>query len=294
MQTARVSRIGTFATILAMATLLFGALGVPVAQADEGLDAHRIMQAVNERYQSFFDDPRQVDIDQTVTVSSLDQADVTTDGDYVAHLKGDQARVEAVESDTVQEAFRGNADLDLPDSRRFVWVHSGQETKVLHESGFLDKQGEGRQPVVESFVIRHHALPEALPAKYRSPLRHLEFDDVFLNARFRAYAATLDGEPVYVLQSLEDVRANDGSLIRNCQFWIDARELLLVKLQMEVQEALPEGDQREPAYLYVEQDMRTQFGVQLEDDVFELALPKAHRDLTDMVHERIRANGHGG
>lgn len=291
MKTARVSRIGVFAT-LTMA-LLFGSLITPVAQADEGLDARRIMQAVNQRYQSFFDDPRQVDIRETVTSSSLETANTTSANNHVVHLKGNQARWETVDSDTVQEAFRDRAEVDVPDSRRLVWVHSDQQTRAIHESGFLEKQADGsRQPIVESFVIDHDALPESMPNKFRNPLTHLEFDELFLNSAFRAYPSVLNGDAVYVLQSLQDLQANANSVIRNCTFWIDAQDLMLVKMRMDIQQTEPESPYQESVYLSIEQDIETNFDIELPDGIFDLALPKNHNDLTDMVHERLKANGY--
>jgi len=83
-----------------------------------------------------------------------------------------------------------------PAATRHVWVHTGKETRVLHESVPIDGK-----TVVKGMIIRHDQLPANIPMKYRAPLISNEFDKVFLEAQFSATARIYQGEWAYVLRA---------------------------------------------------------------------------------------------
>lgn len=269
---------------LALLILIFCA-AAPLVAADPPrsaqLDAHRIMEAVNAKYTSFMNEPREVQIHHTVLVTGLGQPDIELEETDLAYLQGDKARVETLSS-TVNVASPGKdrSAAQPPDQRRRVWVHDGKETRVLFESGLISTDGSPKS-VTQAFRIRHDQIPADLPQKIRTPLRSNEFDAVFLNAKFQAYPTVYRGRYVYVLQSLEPIVANDNGLILNCQFWIDAQDMLLLRMEMAIQQKTPE--QREPVYLTAVLDMVTTFGVSIDPAKFTLDLPRDAEDLTPTV-----------
>jgi len=258
--------------------------------ADDQLDPHRIMLAVNKRYQSFKNEPRTVTLNQTVRLSTLDLKDTVQEEKDVIFLQGEMARFESLSVSVISAPTPGvDAKVTKYEHRRRVWIHDGKETKVIHEAE-VDGPG-GKKPVVEAFVVRHHTLPKDFPEKFRAPLAQNEFDQTFLDGKYYVYPSTYQGRIVYVIQSIAPIRANDQSLILNCQFWIDAKELLLLHQEMEMQEKLPPDILREPAFITLRQDMETKFGMKIDPAKFTLDLPENAKDLTQMVIDHVSKAG---
>jgi hypothetical protein len=252
-----------------------------------GLDARRIMEAVNARYQEKINQPRVVRIDGTSAVRGLDQFTIVTVAEELAWLQGDKARVEQVFSEVTVEGGGGEVVYQGPGASRQLWVHDGRETRMLYETPKIESLPGGTK--VQGMVLRHHQIPQEFPLKFRQPLISNEFDRVFLDAGFYAYPAVFDSRTVFVLRSQQPIVVNASAVILASAFWIDAQLLEVVRIELEVQQADEEAN--EPVYLSTVQDLQTTWGEPIPASHFELELPGDAKDVTPGVIDALRESG---
>lgn len=266
----------------ALAILLAALAAAPLAAEDQ-LDAHKIMQAVNAKYQSILAQPREVTIEEVVTNTTMQRQDMTVESTHVAHLQGDKARFETISSRVRPSmlAVPGPTAAVTVRPRYSVWVHDGKETRALYEA--VMPTAKGLQPVRRSFRIRHDQMPAGLPVKFRAPLTQNEFDPAFMNGKYYVFPSVWRGRVAYVIQSVAPIVLSDKSTVQSAQFWVDAEDLLLVRQEMVMQETLPSVDKGEPDYLVLSQDIVTTFNVTIDPSRFKLDLPEDAEDITPQV-----------
>lgn len=252
----------------------------------ERSEARAILEAVNKRYTALRDIPREMVFHQTVTTRVTGLADMIATEKIVAHTLGLNARVETVQSHRFYRHTVTGELIGMPNTlRRQVWTHDGRETRSLYEADPEPIAREDNSPapktIVHSFRIRHDALPPNAPRTFRSPMETIEFDDVFMNARYYVFPSIVAGKPVWVIQSAEPIVANDSSTFHSFTVWVERDTLLCVRVDSEMTYRDEKGA---VTHISTEQHVENVLNASLDAALdFSVDLPPDAKDITDTI-----------
>lgn len=249
-------------------------------------DARAILEAVNKRYTALRDIPREMVFQQTVTTRITGLADSIAVEKAIAHTLGLNARVETVRSNRFYRHTVTGELIGMPSTlRRQIWTHDGHETHSLYEADpeptALGDNRPAPKPIVQSFRVRHDALPPNAPRTFRSPMETIEFDDVFMKAKYYVFSSIASGKPVWVIQSAEPIVANENSTFNSFTVWIERDTLFCVRVDSEI---AYRDDKGAVTHISTEQHVENILNASLDSAInFSVDLPPDAKDITDTV-----------
>jgi hypothetical protein len=258
------------AITLAVLMGLFTAAG---ASADD--DARALMERINEQYHERLDEPRRIEIEQTSTVRIEGNLDVVTESTFVAHQQGERASMRLL--DSVVSQVGNPAFTNQRGALRQYWVFDGRYLKWLHETTPHPITG---LTTINAHFVDNKALPEEAGLEFTSPLRSAELHDVFLEADFSLYEDLFRGRRVIVLDSVRPFAVNDETVMLRAEIWVDAETLEIVHAQTRMRHEREDGS---VSHLENSQTFTTTWGVDIDEQLFTLELPKSAVDSTEMV-----------